>query len=153
MPKYLVDEIWPLVMGVLVCAGCLSASLSLGSRALLRGKTGVGLAVALPQQFPIFRPLVLRPWQPALGYAGSAQLGKLKSGVEKPTLRSVCEHGSTVRHMPCSTSAKGWWVIDALRCIQKYLALYQLDHFQGLRCRVYICRPAHSSFSPGRTAG
>lgn len=69
------DEIWPLVMGVLVCAGCLSASLSLGSRALLRGKTCVGLAVALPHQFPIFRPLVLRLWQPALGYAGSARLG------------------------------------------------------------------------------
>ena len=57
------------------------------------------------------------------------------SGVEKPTPQSACEHGGTARHVPCSTSAEGWWVIDALRCVQKASVLYQLDHFQGLRRR------------------
>lgn len=69
------DEIWALPMGVLVCAGCLSASLGLCSRALLLGKVRVGVAAALPQRFPIFRPLVSGPGQAGLGYAGSAQLG------------------------------------------------------------------------------
>lgn len=53
---------------------------------------------------------------------------------------STVVRNGMARHVPCSTSAKGWWVIDALRCIQKYSVSFQLNHFRGLRCRVCICR-------------
>lgn len=137
-------EIWTPVMGASVGAGCPSASLSLGSRALLRGKMCFGVPVALPWQFPVLRSLVVCPGQAGLGSAGYLERRSPQGGLRV---------SSAVRHVPLGTSAKGWWGIRALRRVQKYPASWQLGPSQGLQCGFYICSSARGSFSPGRTPG
>lgn len=120
------------VLGVLVCA-----SLSLGSGALALRK---GVCWGRLWWCAHSRMVCVTLAVPNLDN---------KSGMQKPTVQSVCEHSMC----PAASLQRAAGVLDALKCSQKHLMLYQPDHFQGLQCRFYICSPAHGRFSPGRTSG